>query len=47
MKIFLNIILVILVVLAVSSGITKLMLMQQDVEYFGKLGLLLNNLLIK
>lgn len=38
MKILLNIILAILVFLAVSSGITKIMLMQQDVEFFGKYG---------
>ena len=38
MKIFLKVILVILVFLAVSSGITKIMLMQQDVEFFGKYG---------
>ena len=38
MKIFFNVILVILVFLAVSSGITKIILMQQDVEFFGKYG---------
>lgn len=38
MKIFLNVILVILVSLAVSSGGTKIMLMQQDVEFFGQYG---------
>ena len=38
MKIFLKVILVILVFLAVSSGITKIMLMPQDVEFFGKYG---------
>lgn len=38
MKIFLNVILVILVFLAISSGITKIILMQQDVEFFGKYG---------
>lgn len=32
------IILVILILLAVSSGITKILLMQQDVEFFGKYG---------
>ncbi len=38
MKIFINIILFILVFLAVSSGITKVMLMQQDVDFFGSYG---------
>lgn len=38
MKIFLYTMLVILVFLAVSSGITKTMLMQQDVEFFGQYG---------
>jgi len=38
MKIFFNVVLVILVFLAISSGITKIMLMQQDVEFFGKYG---------
>ncbi len=38
MKIFLNVILVILVLLAISSGITKIILMQQDVEFFSKYG---------
>lgn len=38
MKIFLRFVLVILVFLAVSSGITKILLMQQDVEFFGKYG---------
>jgi len=38
MKIFLKIILVIIVFLATSSGITKIILMQQDVEFFGKYG---------
>lgn len=32
------IILVILTLLAVSSGITKILLMQQDVDFFGKYG---------
>lgn len=32
------IVLVILVFLAVSSGVTKVMLIQQDVEFFGKYG---------
>ncbi len=38
MKIFFNVILVILALLAISSGITKIILMQQDVEFFGKYG---------
>jgi len=38
MKIFSTIILVILIFLAVSSGVTKVTLMQQDVEFFGKYG---------
>ena len=38
MKIFLNVILAILVALAVSSGVTKIMLMDQDVEFFGSYG---------
>ena len=38
MKIFHKVILVILVFLAVSSGITKMLLMQQDVAFFGKYG---------
>ena len=38
MKILLNVILAILVFLAVSSGITKIILMQKDVEFFGKYG---------
>jgi hypothetical protein len=38
MKIVLTIILAILVFLAVSSGITKIVLMQRDVEFFGKYG---------
>lgn len=32
------IVVVILVLLAVSSGITKILLMQQDVDFFGKYG---------
>ncbi|MDX2416331.1 MAG: DoxX family protein [Xanthomonadales bacterium] len=32
------IILVVLVLLAVSSGVTKILLMQQDVDFFGKYG---------
>lgn len=38
MKIMYKVLLVILVFLAVSSGLTKVMLMQQDVEFFGKYG---------
>ena len=38
MKTVSTIILVILIFLAVSSGITKVILMQQDVEFFGKYG---------
>lgn len=38
MKILFNVILAILVFLAVSSGITKIILMPQDVEFFGKYG---------
>ena len=38
MKIFSAIILVLLILLALASGITKIMLMQQDVDFFGKYG---------
>lgn len=38
MKIVLNIILAILVFLALAAGVTKIMLMPQDVEFFGKYG---------
>lgn len=38
MKIILNIVVVILVLLAVLSGVTKVMLMPQDVEFFGQFG---------
>ena len=38
MKLVSTIILVILIFLAVASGITKITLMQQDVEFFGKYG---------
>ena len=38
MKILIRLILAILVFLAISSGITKIMLMEQDVEFFGKYG---------
>ena len=37
-KILFTIILAILIFLAVSSGVTKVALMQQDVEFFGKYG---------
>lgn len=38
MKIFSTILVVLLVLLAATSGITKIMLMQQDVDFFGKYG---------
>ena len=38
MKKLLYVLLAVLVFLAVSSGVTKLMLMPQDVEFFGKYG---------
>lgn len=38
MKIVSTLILVVLILLAVSSGITKVALMQQDVDFFGKYG---------
>jgi len=38
MKLLYNIILVVLVFLAVSSGVTKIMLMQQDVDFFAQYG---------
>jgi len=38
MKLITTIILALLVLLAVSSGITKIALMQQDVDFFGKYG---------
>ncbi len=38
MKVFSLAILVVLIFLAVSSGITKIALMQQDVDFFGKYG---------
>ncbi len=38
MKYVSAIVLVILIFLAVSSGITKMVLMQQDVDFFGKFG---------
>jgi len=45
MKIVSTIILIVLILLAVSSGSTKVALMQQDVEFFGKYGFS-NSLLI-
>ena len=44
MKIATKVILVILIFLAISSGITKIMLMPQEAEFFGKYGF--NNLLL-
>lgn len=38
MKVFVNIVLVILLLLAVSSGAAKVLLMPQDVEFFGRYG---------
>ena len=38
MKVIYTIILVILTFLAISSGITKVLLMQRDVEFFGQYG---------
>ena len=38
MKVVFPVVLAALVFLAVSSGITKIMLMQQDVDFFGKYG---------
>ena len=38
MKAVSTIILAVLVLLAVSSGITKILLMQQEIEFFGKYG---------
>lgn len=38
MKLASSIILILLVFLAISSGVTKIILMQQDVEFFGKYG---------
>ncbi len=38
MNILLKIILVVLIFLAISSGVTKIMLMPQDAEFFGKYG---------
>jgi uncharacterized membrane protein YphA (DoxX/SURF4 family) len=38
MKIVFNVVMLVLVLLAVSSGVTKISLMQQDVEFFGRYG---------
>ena len=38
MKVVSTIILVVLVLLAVSSGVSKMLLMEQDVTFFGKYG---------
>ena len=38
MKIFYNLVIVILVLLAISSGVTKVLLMPQDVEFFAEFG---------
>lgn len=38
MKIFLNVVLVVLVLLAASSGIAKIMLMKQEVDFFSPYG---------
>ncbi len=38
MKILFNVILAVLIFLAISAGITKIMLLQQDVDFFGKYG---------
>lgn len=38
MKIFFYLVLVVLVLLAITSGITKILLMPQDVEFFGQYG---------
>ena len=38
MKVVSAIILLVLILLAVSSGITKIMLMEQDVDFFGRYG---------
>lgn len=38
MKIAFTIVLVVLTFLAISSGITKVILLQQDVEFFGRYG---------
>jgi len=46
MKIPFYVILIILVFLAVSSGVTKIMLMQQDVDFFGQYGFTNPNLIV-
>ena len=38
MKIVFTIVLVVLTFLAISSGLTKVMLLQQDVDFFGRYG---------
>ena len=38
MKVFINLVVVILVFLAISSGVAKVMLMPQDVEFFAEFG---------
>lgn len=38
MKIFILVVLAILVLLSLSSGVTKILLMEQDVTFFGKYG---------
>ena len=38
MKVFLKVIIAILAFLAISSGLTKVLLMQQDVDFFGQYG---------
>ena len=38
MKLASTIVLVLLILLAISSGVTKIALMQQDVDFFGKYG---------
>ena len=38
MKIFFNTLLIVLILLAISSGITKILLMQQEVDFFGRFG---------
>ena len=44
MKIAIKVILGILVFLAISSGVTKIMLMPQEIEFFGKYGF--NNIML-
>jgi len=38
MKITFNLILIVLVFFAIASGVAKVMLMQQDVDFFGQYG---------